>query len=201
MIYLYYNTSHIDNKDIINYNDIDFNSGDILQEIISWNYKYSFLLFFINVIYWHNIFIINFKDKKYVLHYTKYNFAFPENIISFKSTNNIEIFLLDDYLKDNHYSSEYYRVYKINNKINNDSIFKFLQSLDKDKLQFTFLPCFENCNIDKFNCVSFLFKLLNYVSVIPDLNYSKMTPNDFAYLPELSNYVYNEPFIMKYNKI
>lgn len=205
MVYLYYNNTrihnHINNMEKVNYNDIEFKTGDILQDTVNWNYKYNLLLFFINVIYFHNIFIIKFKDKNYVLHYIRNNFAYPENIISFKSTNNIEIFLLDDYLKDNNYSSKYYRLFKINNEISNDSIFKFLQSLNKDKLQFTVFPCFKDCNINNFNCVSFILKLLNFTSVIPNLNFSNLTPNDFIYLPQLSNYVYNEPCIMVYNNV
>jgi hypothetical protein len=146
MIYFYYKNNNIYEKSSINYNNIDFKTGDILQEVSNWNYNYGYLLYLFPLDFLHNIFIIKFKNKNYALHFTNNNFGYPKNILSFNSKH-IEIFLLDDYLTDNYDSVKYYRIFKPKKIINNEKIFNFLKELDIDNLKFSYLPRIKNFHI------------------------------------------------------
>jgi hypothetical protein len=45
--------------------------------------------------------------------------------------------------------------------------------------------------------MSFILRILNYLKIIPDLNFYNFTSNDLIYLPKLSNNNYNDPIIIK----
>lgn len=202
MIYFYnkYKNNNIYEESSINYNDIDFETGDILQEYPNWTSNYGFFLYLYQLDFFHNIFIIKFKNKNYVLHYTITNFGYPENILSFNNTKYIEIFLLEDYLRDNYYSTKYYRVFKTNKILDNDKIFTFLKNLKMNDLKFSFFPKNENNlnkNTNTNNCITFILKILNYCSILKKFNIYNFKPDDLIYLPELSNNFYDKPFLMK----
>lgn len=200
MIYLYdkyYKNNHDHDHNHVKLNNIKFQTGDILQEVSNWNYIYGFLIYFSNLDFFHNLIVIKFKNKDYFLNYTGGNFGYPGNILSFKSPY-IEIFPLDSYFMDNYHATKYYRLFQINKPINNDKIFKFLQTLNYEKLGFTFLPCIkENVNNNNYNCMSFILTLLIFLNIIPSINVNNFSSIDLIYLPGLSNKMYNEPIIIK----
>ena len=140
--------------------------------------------------------IIKFKNKNYILNYVENNFGYPKNILSFNETKYIEIFPLEDYLKDNKKYVKYYRIFRPKKYLNNNSIFNFLKSLDMKKLKFSYFN-FIYKNNDTYNCLSFILKILNYLNIISNFDINTIFPNDFIKLPELSNNLYNNPFIMK----
>jgi hypothetical protein len=199
MIYFYYKNNNLYEDSSVNYNNINFNSGDILQEVSNWNYNYGFLLYFFPLDFLHNLFVIKFKNKDYILHYTNGNNGYPENILSFNDTNYVEIFLLNDYLIDNYHATKYYRLFKTKKIVDNDKIFTFLKSLKMCDLKFSFLPCIKENNISNnyYNCMSFLLKLLNNLSILKDFNIHNFTSNDLIYLPEISNNMYDKPILLK----
>jgi len=203
MIYFYYKNNNIYEKSSINYNNIKFETGDILQEVSNWNYNFGILLYLFPLDFLHNIFVIKFKNKNYVLHYTMSNCGYPKNILTFNSKH-LEIFLLDDYLRDNYHATKYYRIFKPKKSLDNEKIFDFLKKIDIDNLKFSFLPCIKNClynndnnNDNNYNCMSFILRILNYLKIIPDFNFYNFTSNDMLYLPKLSNNNYNDSIIIK----
>ena len=213
MIYFYNKNNKIlydEYEKIVEYNEnIKLNSGDILQEETNWNYNYGILLYIFPIKFLHNIIVINFKNKKYGLHYINKKFGYPENILEFESKH-IELIPLDSYLKDNYYSVKNYRLFKIKKELNNDKIFSFLKTLNMKKINFSFMPNINYCskkikkNIEdddyidnKNHCMSFILKLLHYLNIIPQFNFQNFTSNDLIYLPQLSNNLYNNPIIIK----
>ena len=196
MIYFYYKNNNLYEKSSINYNNVKFETGDILQEVSRWNSKFGIIIYLFKLDFVHNTFIINFKNKNYVLNYMMNNFGYPKNILSFNS-NHLEIFLLDDYLKDNYHAIKYYRIFKPKKSLDNEKIFDFLKYIDIDNLKFSFLPCIKNCLYNNNNCMSFILRLLNYLKIIPDFNFCNFTSNDLIYLPALSNNSYKDPIIIK----
>ena len=111
MIYSYYKNDKLFENNNIKIDKNNLDTGDILQELTNWNYKDGYLLYlFIPLDFLHNLFIIKFKNKHYILHYTM-NCGYPPNILSFQ-TKHVEVCLLDDYLRDNYSSTKYYRVLK-----------------------------------------------------------------------------------------
>ena len=202
MIYFYYKNNNIYEQSSVNYKNINFETGDILQEVSNWNYNFGFLLYLFPLDFLHNIFIIKFKNKNYVLHYTMDNCGYPKNILTF-NTKHLEIFLLDDYLRDNYHATKYYRIFKPKKSLDNEKIFDFLKNIDIDNLKFSFLPCIKNCiyntndNNNNYNCMSFILRILNYLKIIPEFNFYNFTSNDLIYLPKLSNNNYNDSIIIK----
>jgi hypothetical protein len=199
MIYIYNKIekkSEFYEKISIKYSDIDFKTGDILQEVINWDFENLYFLYFIQIDYLHTFMIIKFKNKNYILNYVENNFGYPKNILSFNETKYIEIFPLEDYLKDNKKYVKYYRMFRPKKYLNNNSIFNFLKSLDMKKLKFSYFN-FIYKNNDTYNCLSFTLKILNYLNIISNFDINTIFPNDFIKLPELSNNLYNNPFMMK----
>ena len=213
MIYFYNKNNKIlydEYEKIVEYNEnIKLNSGDILQEETNWNYNYGILLYIFPIKFLHNIIVINFKNKKYGLHYINKKFGYPENILEFEYKH-IELIPLDSYLKDNYYSVKNYRLFKIKKELNNDKIFSFLKTLNMEKINFSFMPNINYCSKDiksnigndnfinnKNHCMSFILKLLHYLKIIPQFNFQNFTSNDLIYLPKLSNNLYNDPIIIK----
>ena len=197
MIYFYYKNKTFE-YDSVNYDNIKFETGDIMQEVCNWNYNYGILLYLFPLDYLHNSFIIKFNNKNYILHYTNGNNGYPQNILSIKKTNYIELYLLDDYIKDNYHATKYYRLFKSNKKIDNESVFKFLQILDMENLKFSFFPCIketESSN-NRYNCMSFILKILIELSIIKKFNIHNFSPNDLKHLPHMSNNIYNQPIFV-----
>jgi len=195
MVYLYYKNKNLYKNESINYDKINFNTGDIMQEVTNWNYHNLFLCLF-PLKFLHNLMVIKYKNKNYILHYTVDNPGYPENMLTF-NTKHIEMFLLDDYLKDNYYSVKYYRLFKTKKIINNDSIFEFLKNINYKDLKFSFMINIGEEN-NTYHCMSFLLKILNSINIIPKLNFQNFTSDDLIYLPELSNNIYDKPFIFEY---
>jgi len=200
MIYFYSknNKKNYDEYEkIVEYNEnIKLNTGDILQEETNWNYNYGVLLYIFPIKFLHNIIVINFKNKKYGLHYINKKFGYPENILEFDSKH-VELIPLDSYLKDNYHAVKNYRLFKIKKEVNNDKIFSFLKTLNMEKINFSFMPNINYYNDDKNHCMSFILKLLYYLNIIPKFNFQNFTSNDLTYLPQLSNNLYNDPIIIK----
>jgi len=201
IIYLYHFNKKLYEKKYkkksIDYNEIKFNTGDILQETTNWNY-YNILLYLFPLKFLHNLMVINFKNKNYVLHFTLRTCGYPQNILHFNDTENIEIFLLDDYLKYNYKSVKYYRLFKTKKLINNDSIFEFLKNINYKDLKFSFMINIKEDNKNTYHCMSFLLKILNSINIIPKFNFQNFTSDDLIYLPELSNNIYDKPFMFEY---
>lgn len=200
MIFTYYNNHKNDDiydKSSINYKNINFETGDILQEVFGWNDNNRLFGYLFKVEFSHCLFIIKFKNKNYLMHYTARNFGYPKNILSFDSKY-LEIFLLDDYFIDNYHSKKYYRIFKPIKPIDNDIVFNFLKKLDIENLQFSHFPCIKDClEHNYFNCMTFILRILSYTKIIPEFNFYNSTPNDLKYLPKLSNNYYNDPIIIK----
>jgi hypothetical protein len=199
MIYFYNKNDKLHEDISINYNDINFETGDIIQEVFNWNYECVYLLHLFPFDYLHNAFIIKFKNKNYILHYTNNNCGYPINMLSFNETKHIEICLLNEYFKDNYHSTKCYKLFKPNKKIDNNRVFKFLESLNMKKLQFSFLPCIkEDETTDyRFNCMTFILKILIELSIIKKFNIHNFSPNDLQYLPQMSNNFYKNPIFIK----
>lgn len=197
MIYFYYKNNNIYKDVAKNIDNINFNTGDILQEVSNWNYKKGFFLYLSQFDFLHNLFVFKFKNNDYVLQYVLHSTSYPTNILSFKSKH-LEISRLRDYLEDNKFCTTYYRLFKYNKKLDNDKIFNFLKNLNIENLKFSFSPCLKNCEYDnQFNCMSFIMKLLNSLNIIPKFNIHNFIPNDLVYLNSLSNNAYDKPFIIK----
>lgn len=215
MIYFYNKNNkktYDEYEEIVEYSEnIKLNTGDILQEETNWNYNYGVLLYIFPIKFLHNIIVINFKNKKYGLHYINKKFGYPENILEFDSKH-IELIPLDSYLKDNYHAVKNYRLFKIKKEVNNDKIFSFLKTLNMEKINFSFMPNINYCSKEikknigndnsinnKNHCMSFILKLLHYLNIIPQFNFQNFTSNDLTYLPQLSNNLYNDPIIMRLN--
>lgn len=201
MIHFYNkNNNKYDKKKIKNYNEINFKTGDILQGVCGWNSRIGFLSYISGLEYLHNLIIINFKNNNYILHYTYGNFGYPKNIISFNDTKLIEISKLDDYLKNDYNVTKYYRLFEINNPLKNDDIFYVLKNFNMKKFKFSYWPCLSNNKLceNKYNCMSFILKILIDLKILNNFNITTFTPNDLIYLPNLSNNLYKNPIIIKH---
>ena len=198
MIYFYYkNYKKIYKNNFTDLNDINFNTGDILQEVPNWSSPFGIIIYLFKLDFLHNIFIFKFNNKNYVLHFFNGNVEYPKNTLTFKSKY-LQITRLDDYLKDNYFYTEYYRLFKYNKKLEPDKIFSFLKNLNMENLRFTFSPCIKDCDNDRYNCMSFILKLLNSLNIIPKFNIDNFTPNDLIYLKNISHGSYDDPFIVKF---
>jgi len=198
-INFYYKKDNIFENNSINYTNIDFKTGDILQEATNWNYNYFIILLLslFQLDYLHNIFVIKFNNKIYGMHYTKYIYNYPQFCMKFNNKH-IEIFGLEDYIIDNSYATKYYRVFKPNVNIDNNKIFEYLKIMDMKKLNFKFLPDINyNKDTNSYHCMSFILKLLNYINIIPRFNFQNFSSDDLEYLPDLSNGKYDKSFIIK----
>jgi hypothetical protein len=196
MIYFYNKNNLKYEESSVKYSN--FNSGDILQEASNWNYNYGILLYLFPLKFLHNLFIIKFKNRDYVLHYTLFNCGYPKHILSFEGTGHIEMFPLQEYLRDNIHATKYYRVFKVDRPIDNDKLFTFIRHLNMRDLKFSFLPCIDKCEpTNTYNCMSFILRLLNYVNILPGFNYYNFSSDDLIHLPGLSNSMYKKPFMMK----
>ena len=197
MAYYYHKNNNKYENNSINVNNIDFNTGDILQESSNWNYNYGFLLYLSKLDFIHNLFIFKFNNKNYILHFYLGSPGYPENYLTFNGTKYLEICRLEDYLKDNYFCTKYYRLFKYNKKLDTDKIFDCLKNLDIENLKFTFSPCTKDCENNKYNCMSFILKLLIDLNIIPKFNISNFTSNDLIYLENISNNSYDKPSIIR----
>jgi hypothetical protein len=202
-IYIYnkfinnYDFKYYDNKEYkkyINYENYnDLNTGDIFQEYIQWYFP---ILFILNFKYIHNFIILKFNNKNYILHFVSCSTPYPKYVLNIKSKN-IEISCLNSYLKNNIYT-KYYRVFKFNNKINNDMIFNYLKYIISKGISFSFYNIFNIYNY-QYQCMSFILKFLNYLDIIPEFNFNAFIPDNLYNLGKLSNRLYEDPIILKYN--
>ena len=209
-IYLYNHIykNNIDNIDnYISYKNINFSTGDIIQENLPWYNTYGIFSNIINNItrYFHGGMIIRFKNKNYLLHLYGGKCKYSNPILYFNNNNNIEICPLNDYIKDNYYCNINYRLFKINHnkKIDNDNLFNILKEFDIKKILFKFYIHFPknnnyNDNFSKnYNCLNFIFKILYKLNIIPLFNFQNILNDDLLFLPNLSNNIYNKEIIIK----
>jgi hypothetical protein len=201
-LYYYYKNISIFNKKYSKYdiNNLEFKTGDIIQETVNWDNKNGFLTYLLGTEYLHNILIIKFNNINYGLHFLKSNFGYPKKILGFKSKY-IEIFRLKDYFIDNDFSIKYYWLIKIKKEISNKLIFKFLQKLDMENIYYSYLINTNEKQIKtnkKYNCLSFILNILNYCKIIPNLNFQNFIPDDLIFLPKLSKSKYFYPKILKF---
>jgi hypothetical protein len=68
----------------------------------------------------------------------------------------------------------------------------------KKKIYFSFIDIF-NYEDNKHNCISFILNLLHYLQIIPKFNYKFFIPDNFYFLPILSNNIYDSPIILEYD--
>lgn len=190
--------SSIDN--IINYEDIEFKTGDIIQESYNWDYSngfYGYFLFLYPINYFHNSMIIKYNNIDYLLHFLPSSFGYPKDILNINNNISIEIVKLDDYLKDNK-NVYYYRLFSVNKSIDNTQIFNYLSNINNENTKFNFIPYFTLLNKEEllennsYNCLSFLLKMLYEFDIIPIMNYTYFLSDDLVCLPELSNYFYKK---------
>lgn len=193
-------------NDIINYKDIEFKTGDIIQESYNWDYSngfYGYFLFFYPINYFHNSMIIKYNNTNYLLHFLPSSFGYPTDILNLNNNISIEIVKLDDYLRDNK-NVYYYRLFSVNKEINNEKIFNYLSKINNDNTKFSFIPSFIQFNKEEllennsYNCLSFLLKILYEFKIIPFMNYTYFLSDDLICLPELSNYFYKKSIHFKY---
>lgn len=195
MIYFYNRNNNLYKNNHRDIKNIDFNTGDIIQET-NWIFSRLGITLF-EFYFLHHSLIFKFKNKNYILHASPNNRGHPENILTFDSKH-IEICRLEDYFKDNSFSTKYYRIIKCKKKdINPDKIFDFLTKVNMKNINFSFIPCIKNCDNRTYNCITFILKILNHLNIIPKFNYTTFNPHDFDYLYSLSNNLYHKPFIMK----
>lgn len=206
-IYLYYNLyknkNNLDNY--IDYKNIKFETGDIIQEISPWYSKNTILLHILDKRhrYLHGGIIIKFKNKNYLLHVLYNKIGYSNYILDFDNCKYLEICPLDTYIKDNNYSSEYFRLFKNKNKLNNYKLFNTLSEINLEKIAFSYnvhLP--ENNDYDdnfsiNYNCLNFIYKILYKLNIIPLFNFQNIISNDLVFLPNLSNNVYEKEIIIK----
>ena len=194
-IYFYNKNIKMCENNSINLNNIDFNTGDILQGVANSTGLNGILLYLFNIDFLHNIFVFKFKNENYILHfcpYESYNYSYTKKSIRFNSTY-LEIARLENYLNDTSNFIKYYRLFKYNKKLENDKIFNFLKNLNMEKLNFKICPCIKDCD-NNYNCMSFI---LNNLNIIPKFNINNFIPDNLVYLENISNYSYNKPIIIK----
>ena len=175
-----------------NYNNLD--TCDIIQEYIPWNF--NFFYYILNIKFLHNFIILNFNNKKYIIHLvTKYDY--PKYVLNIKSKY-LNISTLNSYLKNNSHITRYYRLFKFKNKLDNNRIFNCLKYITKKDISFSYLNIFNTFD-NKYQCMSFILKIIYYLNIIPKFNFNIFLPDDLYYLPNLSNGLYDYPIILKYN--
>jgi hypothetical protein len=197
-------------KNCHNINNLNLNTGDIIQCGIVWNennimHHITYPILKSNFL--HNIFVIKYRNKYYGLHYIISNYKLP--LKSLKNTirinNHIEIFLLEDYFNEYYLMNRnYYRIFKVNKTINNDVVFSILKKFRSDST-FSFLPLCSLLSKDDiesrkdYNCSSFVIKLLYILKLIPFINFHNITSDDYIILPEISNNIYSKPYYFNYS--
>ena len=185
----YYDNNKYENY--INYtNDIDLNTGDIIQEYLQWYHTTPLML---NYKYGHNFIILKFNKKKYMLHFSSPPSDWPKYVLYIKSRN-LEISCLDSYLKNNIYT-RYYRLFRTKTIISNDNIFNYLKYITSKKISFSFCNIF-NIYDNTYQCMSFILNLLYYLDIIPKFNFNYFIPDNLIFLPNLSNKLYDTPVIL-----
>lgn len=208
-IYLYHIIYKHDIDNSTSYKNINFNTGDIIQETTPWYSSFAIYLHILNNKhrYLHGGIVINFKNNNYLLHLMGNSVEYSKPILNFNDYYNLEICPLNNYFKDNYYCTRYYKLFKTNynNKISNEKLFNILKDLDVKKIVFDtkiniHIPENNdyNDNFDtKYNCLNFIFKILYKLNIIPLFNFQNVLYNDLIFLPNLSNNIYNKEIIIK----
>jgi len=213
-IYNYYflkkEISKLDLRKIKKYDDIQFETGDIIQCGFEWNmdsFIYQSTTPFLKTTFRSTFLVIKFKNIKYILHFSNKNSPYYKNINKYSIFigNNIEIMLLDNFLYESFLiDRNYYRIFKIKTPIKIDQIIKYIEKINMNKINFSLLPLLSAYNektiIDRktLNCSSFILNFLYYLKIIPFINYHNILPNDYIFLPNLSNNYYSEAIYFKF---
>ena len=208
-IYLYNIIYKHDIDKSTSYKNINFNTGDIIQETTPWYSSYAIYFHILNNKhrYLHGGIIINFKNNNYLLHLMGNSVEYSKPILNFNDYYNLEICPLNNYFKDNYYCTRYYKLFKTNNnnKISNEKLFNILRDFDVKKIVFDtkiniHIPENNDYNDNfntKYNCLNFIFKILYKLNIIPLFNFQNVLYNDLIFLPNLSNNIYNKEIIIK----
>lgn len=197
-------------KNVHNINNLNLNTGDIIQCGIVWNednIMHQIIYPIIKSNFLHNIFVIKYRNKYYGLHYIISTYKLPLNSLknTIRINNNIEIILLEDYFNEYYFMNRnYYRVFKVNKQINNDLVFHSIKKFSIES-KFSFLPLYSLSSINDihnrndYNCSSFIIKLLYTLKLIHIINYHNITSDDYLILPEISKNNYREPYYFNYS--
>lgn len=183
--------------------DIKFKTGDVLQCINNWvDYNNMFNILHIIFGFVHNLFVIEYKQKVYLIHVVDGDFGYDIDTIYFKNNKYLTIIDLHDYI--NYESNEMdtvYRVIPVNKLLNNDKIFDIINvNFNHNNHKFTFFGTvnffslkdyFDEHN-NKINCSNFIFKLLYIYGIIKLNNFNNLTSDDFIFLKYWTN-IYEDP--------
>jgi hypothetical protein len=199
-----YSFLKLDLEKIKKYNDIDFETGDIIQSGFEWNMDsliYQLTTPILKTTFRSTFLVIKFKGVNYILHFSNKNSEYFKNINKYSIFigNNIEIMLLDNFLYESFLiNRNYFRVFKTNKPIEINQIIKYIEYINLNNINFSLLPLLSVYNeksiIDRqtLHCSSFILNLLYYLKIIPFINYHNILPNDYIFLPNLSNNYYTE---------
>lgn len=196
--------NHIRNNHTINnIKNIDFKTGDVIQQVFYWNVHNTTIDLFLFQNNVHNLFVINFNNHIYAFHYYPYNtWLWGHNVIKFKNNKHMEIVNLYEYIKyEKEKYNTIYRLIKVENKLDNNKIFNIIKNNFNKKSTFTFLPSFKftsikdwyNNHFNKANCCSFIIKLLYLYGLIKLFNFNNVTSDDLLFLKYVTNGVYKDP--------
>ena len=196
--------NHIRNNHTINnIENIEFKTGDVIQQVYYWtiNDKMINLFYFQNNV--HNLLIINFNNNIYALHYYPDDTLFwGHTVIKFKNNKHMEIANLYEYIKyEKEKYNTIYRLIKVENRLDNNKIFNIIKNNFNKKSTFTFLPSIKftsiedwyNNHFNKANCCSFIIKLLYLYGLIKLFNFNNVTSDDLLFLKYITNGVYQDP--------
>ena len=191
-------------KNILNYKDINFKSGDILQNSVGMDLMdispYASLLFDIN--YFHNSIIIDYNNEKYILYMSPNIENHNSDKLILSDNIPIHIMRLKDYLYHNRYNY-HYRLFQTNHNIDISHLFNYIENINKKKISFLYNPKTNflknnNNSNSKYNCLTFILIFLMRHKIIPEMNYNTMIPDDILFLNKLSNNYYNSPIYFVY---
>ena len=76
-------------------------------------------------------------------------------------------------------------------------IFNYLKYITSKEISFSCYNIFNKKYI--YQCISFILKFLNYLDIIPEFNFNAFIPDNLYNLGKLSNRLYEDPIILKYN--
>jgi len=213
-IYNYYflknKINKLDLEKVNKYNNINFETGDIIQCGFEWNmdsFIYQLTTPILKTTFRSTFLIIKFKGVNYILHFSNKKTKYFKNINKYSIFigNNIEIMLLDNFLYESFLiNRNYYRLFKTNKPIEINQIIKYIEYINLNNINFSLLPLLSTYNeksiIDRktLNCSSFILNFLYYLKIIPFINYHNILPNDYIFLPNLSNNYYTEAIYFSY---
>lgn len=213
-IYNYYflknKINKLDLEKVNKYNNINFETGDIIQCGFEWNmdsFIYQLTTPILKTTFRSTFLVIKFKGVNYILHFSNKKTKYFKNINKYSIFigNNIEIMLLDNFLYESFLiNRNYYRLFKTNKPIEINQIIKYIEYINLNNINFSLLPLLSTYNEKSIiyrktlNCSSFILNFLYYLKIIPFINYHNILPNDYIFLPNLSNNYYTEAIYFSY---